>query len=261
MTTRYKFTIEYIGTDYYGWQIQPDHPTIQGSIQTAIKNFCDQDVEVQSAGRTDAGVHAWAQIAHADFENFKTPMEPFEITKAINAHLRDEPISIIHTDIADEDFHARFSAKNKLYVYRILNRQAPPAIDQDRLWHIKRPLNVSAMQDAAQSLIGQHDFSTFRDSQCQAKNPVRTLDRLSVTAHEYDPHGGVEIRIEAEAMSFLHHMVRNIAGTLTLIGEGKWSAADLTKALEACDRTKGGQTAPAHGLYLKRIDYPQSSDK
>jgi tRNA pseudouridine38-40 synthase len=183
-------------------------------------------------------------------------MQPFEITKAINAHLREQPISIVHTEETTEDFHARFSAKNKLYVYRILNRQAQPSIEAGRLWHIKRPLDVPAMHEAAKALHGQHDFTTFRDSQCQAKNPVRTLDRLTVTAHEYDPHGGIEIQIEAEAMSFLHHMVRNIAGTLTLVGEGKWSASDLETALKAKDRTKGGPTAPAHGLYLKRIDYP-----
>ncbi len=259
MTQRYKLTIEYIGTDYYGWQRQPEHPTIQGSIEAAIQKFCGQNVEVQSAGRTDAGVHAWAQIAHADFEAFNTPMTPYEITKAINAHLREEPISVIHMEEAQDDFHARFSAKNKLYVYRILNRQAAPAIEQDRLWHFRRSLDVPAMHEAAKILIGQHDFTTFRDSQCQAKNPVRTLDRLTVSAHEYDPHGGIEIRIEAEAMSFLHHMVRNIAGTLTLIGEGKWSANDLAEALDAKDRAKGGQTAPAHGLYLKRIDYPATT--
>lgn len=255
MTQRYKLTIEYIGTGYYGWQRQPDYPTIQGAIEEAILKFSGQKVNVQSAGRTDAGVHAWAQIAHVDFEDFKNPMQPYVITKAINSYLRDQPISIVHTEKVEEDFHARFSAKNKLYVYRILNRQAAPTIDLERFWHIKRPLDVTAMHEAAQCLLGEHDFTTFRDSQCQAKSPVRQLDRLAVTAHEYDPYGGVEVRIEAEGMSFLHHMVRNIAGTLTRIGEGKWNAEDLVNALEAKDRARGGQTAPAHGLYLKRIDY------
>ncbi len=256
MTQRYKMTIEYVGTDYFGWQSQPDVPTIQDAIQSAIHKFCGQSVDVQSAGRTDAGVHAWGQIAHVDFEDFTRPIQAFEITKAINAHLQDDPISIIHMEEVSQDFHARFSAKNKLYVYRILNRQAPPSIEAGLLWHIKRPLDVPAMHEAAKVLLGQHDFTTFRDSQCQAKNPVRTLDRLDVATYEYDRHGGLEIRIEAEAMSFLHHMVRNIVGALTLVGEGKWRAEDLEAALKAQDRSKGGPTAPARGLYLRRIDYP-----
>ena len=257
MTTRYKFTIEYDGTNYAGWQRQDnDGPsTIQGEIEKAIHAFSGQDANLQCAGRTDAGVHAWGQVAHADFENFTRAMEPFEITKAINAHLRPQPISIIQTEIAPQDFHARFAAKNKLYVYRILNRQSFPAIEAGKLWHIRRPLDAPAMHEAAQLLLGQHDFTTFRDSECQAKNPVRTLDRLSVTTQPYDAHDGVEIRIEAEAMSFLHHMVRNIVGTLTLIGEGKWNADNLLTALQAKDRTKGGPTAPAAGLSLKHIDY------
>ena len=255
--TRYKLTIEYVGSNYAGWQRQEEGgpKTIQGEIEAAIHAFSAQEVTIQCAGRTDAGVHAWGQVAHVDLDELSKPMEPFEITKAINAHLRPQPISILHTEIVDEDFHARFAAKNKLYVYRILNRQSFPAIEQGRLWHIRRPLDVPAMHEAAKVLIGNHDFSTFRDSECQAKNPVRTLDRLEITSQSYDPHGGAEIRIEAEAQSFLHHMVRNIVGTLTLVGEGKWSADDLKNALEARDRTKGGPTAPADGLYLQRIDY------
>ena len=255
--TRYKLTIEYVGTDYAGWQRQEEGgpKTIQGEIEAAIQAFSGQETTIQCAGRTDAGVHAWGQIAHVDLDKLSKPMEPFEITKAINAHLRPQPISVLNTEIVDEEFHARFTAKNKLYVYRILNRQSFPAIEQGRVWHIRRPLDVTAMQEASKALIGKYDFSTFRDSECQAKNPVRTLDRLEITVHDYDLHGGAEIRIEAEAQSFLHHMVRNIVGTLTLVGEGKWSAADLQKALEAQDRTKGGPTAPAGGLYLKRIDY------
>lgn len=254
MTTRYRFTIEYKGTDYYGWQRQIDLPTIQGEIEKAIHAFCGQTIDLTVAGRTDSGVHARGQIAHGDFEDFKTPMQPFEITKAINAHLRPQPIQILKCEPVDEDFHARFGAKNKLYVYRIINRQAFLTLDQGLAWHIRRPLDTAAMHDAAQALLGQHDFTTFRDSECQAKNPVRTLDRVDVQSFQ-TTEGTTEILIEVEAMSFLHHMVRNIAGTLTLVGEGKWNTDDLRAALDSKDRCKGGPTAPAEGLYMVRIDY------
>jgi len=254
MSTRYKFTIEYQGTDYYGWQRQPDLPTIQGEIEKDIHAFSGQTIEVTSAGRTDAGVHARGQIAHVDLEEFTKPMEPFAITKAINAHLLPQPISILSTEIVADDFHARFAAKNKLYAYRIINRQAFLTFDKKRAWHIKRPLDTNAMNEAAQLILGKHDFSTFRDAQCQANNPIRTLDRLDVQSFQ-TAQGAQEIFIEAEAMSFLHHMVRNIVGTLTLVGEGKWNPQDILKALNAKDRTKGGPTAPADGLYLVRIDY------
>jgi len=252
--TRYRLTIEYKGTDYYGWQRQPNLPTIQGEIEKAIKAFSAQEVEVTTAGRTDAGVHARGQIAHVDFDDFKKPMQPFEICKAINAHLRPQPITILNAEIVADDFHARFNAHNKLYVYRIINRQGFLTFDKDIAWHVKRPLNAAAMHEAAQLLLGQHDFTTFRDSECQAKNPIRTLDRLDVQSFQ-TANDAQEILIEAEAMSFLHHMVRNIVGTLSLVGEGKWKPEDITDALNAKDRTKGGPTAPADGLYLVRIDY------
>lgn len=252
---RYKLTIEYRGTDYYGWQRQPDLPTIQGAIEDAIFAFSGQRVELTVAGRTDAGVHARGQIAHVDFAPFTKPMQPFEIAKAINAHLRPAPIAVLEAEIADPDFHARFAAKNKLYVYRIINRQAFLTLDKGLAWHIQRPLDAAAMHAAAQVLLGQHDFSTFRDSECQAKNPVRTLDRVDVQYFE-TTENTQEILIEVEAMSFLHHMVRNIAGSLVMVGEGKWNAEDLRNALEAKDRKAGGPTAPAEGLYMVRIDYP-----
>lgn len=252
--TRYKLTIEYKGTEYYGWQKQPDLPTIQGEIEKAIRAFSGQDAEITTAGRTDAGVHARGQVAHVDFEAFTKPMEPFEITKAINAHLLPQPISILDVEQVGDDFNARFDAQNKLYVYRIINRQAFLTFDKNLAWHIKRPLDAQAMHEAAQALLGKHDFSTFRDSECQAKNPVRTLDRLDVQSFK-TAEGAQEILIEAEAQSFLHHMVRNIVGTLSLVGEGKWKPEGITKALGAKDRTKGGPTAPADGLYLVRIDY------
>ena len=254
---RYKFTIEYKGTDYAGWQRQEagGPATIQASIEDAIYGFSQQRLTIQSAGRTDAGVHARCQIAHADFKPLSKPMQPFEITKAINAHLMPQPISILKTEEVDDEFHARFSAKNKLYVYRILNRRSFPAIEKGLVWHIKHPLDAAAMREAASLLLGHHDFSTFRDGECQAKSPMRTLDRLDIIENEYDACEGREILIMAEAKSFLHHMVRNLAGTLSLVGEGKWSPKDVQAALEAKDRTKGGPTAPAAGLYLHRIDY------
>ena len=196
MTTRYKFTIEYNGTGYAGWQRQEDDlPTIQGAIEKAIRKFSGQDIQLQAAGRTDAGVHAKAQIAHADFEDFTKPMTPYEVAKAINAHMRPQPISILDAQIVDGDFHARFTAKNKLYTYRILNRRSFPALEHGLVWHVKKPLNAAHMHEAAQLLIGQHDFTSFRDSQCQANTPMRTLDRLDVHVRDYDSCGGQEIII------------------------------------------------------------------
>ena len=256
MTTRYKLTIEYKGTGYKGWQRQPGLPTIQGEIEKAIHAFCGQEAEVVTAGRTDAGVHARGQIAHVDLGAFTKPMDTFAITKAINAHLRPAPITILDTEIVDDDFHARFNAKNKLYVYRIINRQSFLTFDQDLAWHIRRRLDTNAMHEAAQLLLGKHDFTTFRDSECQANTPIRTLDRLDVQAFS-TAKGATEILIEAEAKSFLHHMVRNLVGTLTLVGEGKWKPQDILAALHAKDRQAGGPTAPADGLYMVRIDYKQ----
>lgn len=254
--TRWKFTIEYNGARYAGWQRQEDGiPTVQGAIEQAIFKFCAQRVTLHVAGRTDAGVHARGQVAHADLAPFKRAMEPFEVAKAINAHLRTQRITIVKAEIVESEFHARFHAVNKLYRYRIVNRPAPPALERGLVWHHKRPLDAVSMQQGARHLLGHHDFTTFRDSQCQAKSPFKTLDRLDVIAHDYDGCGGREIVIEAEGRSFLHHQVRNMVGTLALVGEGKWNPPDIKTALEARDRTKGGPTAPAEGLYLMRIDY------
>ena len=253
--TRYKFTIEYNGANYYGWQRQDDVPTIQGAVEEAITKFCGQKINIQCAGRTDAGVHAHGQVAHGDLEELKRSMEPFEITKAINAHLLPAPISIVKTEIVDEDFHARFGAKDKLYHYRIINRTGFLALDRGLAWHIKRPLDTEAMQRAAQMLLGHHDFSSFRDAQCQSKSPMRTLDRLDVIATPEPLSGGQEILIEAGAQSFLHHQVRNMVGTLAKVGHGNLSVADMRTILEAKDRRRAGPTAPAEGLYLMRVDY------
>ena len=246
---RWKITIEYDGTDYSGWQRQEDVPSIQQAIEEAITKFCQQDITIFGAGRTDSGVHACGQVAHFDLDYGDRSLSGLELIKAINAHLGKQPISILHAEVVPEDFHARFSAKNKMYRYLILNRPAPPTFQNRQVWHIKKPLDADKMHEAAQILVGHHDFTTFRDSQCQAKSPVKTLDRLDVR------RDGDMVIIEAEAMSFLHHQIRNFAGTLVLAGEGKWTKEDVKAALDAKDRTKGGMTAPASGLYLFRIDF------
>ncbi len=253
--TRYKLTIEYHGAGYAGWQRQDHMISVQQVVEEAIAGFCQQQVTVHAAGRTDAGVHARGQVAHVDLEDFSRPMEPFEITKAINAHLRPAPVAIVKTEVVHDDFQARFDAKNKLYHYRIINRTGLLTLDKGLAWHVKRPLDTAAMHEAAQRLLGTHDFTSFRDGQCQAKSPLRTLDRLDVTAVSDAVSGGQEILIAAEAKSFLHHQVRNMAGTLVLVGEGKWSPDDVAAVLDARDRTKAGPTAPSDGLYLMRIDY------
>ncbi len=253
--TRYKLTIEYMGRDYKGWQRQNDFPSIQQAIETAIKNFSNQDVCVHATGRTDAGVHALGQVAHVDLDELSKPMDEYAILKAINAHLRPAPISIINVEIVDSNFHARFSAKNKLYRYKIINRPAFLSIDRDLAWHIGKTLNIEAMRSGAVHLLGKHDFTTFRDSECQAQSPIKTLDRLDIIEHDYDGCGGREIIFEIEGKSFLHHQVRNIVGTLSLVGLGRWQPENVKTALEAKDRTKGGPTAPAEGLYLVRVDY------
>lgn len=253
--TRYKLTIEYRGTNYHGWQRQIDVPSIQQAVEEAIKGFSGQDVSVCVAGRTDAGVHACGQVAHVDLEAFTKPMDEFSIAKAINAYLKTQPISIVNVQSVDDEFHARFSAVNKLYQYRIVNRPSVPALDEGLVWHVGKALDVEAMRESAKHLLGKHDFSTFRDSECQAKSPIKTLDRLDIDVRDYDTSGGREILVETEGKSFLHHQVRNIVGTLSLVGLEKWKPEDMKVALEAKNRTKGGPTAPADGLYLMRVDY------
>lgn len=252
MTTRWKIVLEYDGTHYHGWQIQPDVPTIQGAVEQALHKFTQTKIDVTAAGRTDAGVHAWAQVAHFDLAK---DYEPHVVQNAINAHLRPQPIVVVHAEPVTDDFHARFGAKIKTYDYKIIHRNVFPSIDAGRYWHVRQCLDIDAMNDAARVLIGRHDFSTFRDSECQANSPIRTLDSLTVTQEPYDDYRGTKITIRAVAQSFLHHQVRNIAGALKLVGQGKWSAQDLQNALDAKDRTKGGPTAPAQGLYLNTIEY------
>lgn len=257
---RWKLTLEYDGTDYCGSQIQGDGlATIQESVETAITAFCQQNIKAVFAGRTDSGVHARGQVCHIDLDYGDRPLEGFELMKAINAHLRPQPIAVIKAEEIgapdDQKFHARFSATNKLYNYRIVTRRSPPVLDRRFVWHLKRPLDIAAMSEGAKHLIGHHDFTSFRATDCQAKSPLKTLDRLEVSVSDYDVFGGQEILIAAEGRSFLHHQVRNMAGTLSLVGEGKWQPVDVKTALEARDRKAGGTTAPPEGLSLLRIDY------
>lgn len=253
--TCWKITIEYKGTDYAGWQRQNDVPSIQQAIEESITKFCQQEIQIYAAGRTDAGVHAKGQVAHFLLDYGDRALDGFDLAKALNAHLRPQPISIIHAEKVDEDFHARFAAKNKLYHYRIINRPSFLALEHGLAWQTKRPFDAEAMHDAAQVLLGHHDFTSFRDAQCQAQSPEKTLDRLDVTTKPYDDYGGVEILVAAEGKSFLHHQVRNMVGTLAMVGEGKITKQDVKDILEAKDRTKAGPTAPAAGLYLMRVDY------
>lgn len=252
---RYKLVIEYMGRDFCGWQRQPNVPSVQQTIEDAIFKFSGQDVRLTVAGRTDAGVHGMGQVAHVDFAPFKREMSGFDIGKAINAHMRDHAIAVLDVVRVADDFHARFDAVNKLYRYRLINRQSPLTVDSGLAWQVRKPLDLEAMRMGARHLIGKHDFTTFRDSECQAKSPIRTLDRLGITSRTYDDCGGVEIVFEVEGMSFLHHQVRNMVGTLTLVGHGKWSPDDVKTALEHRDRRRGGPTAPSDGLYMVRIDY------
>ena len=243
---RYKITIEYDGTDYAGWQQQKDAPSIQEELQKAAFKFLAEDVLVTGAGRTDAGVHALGQVAH--FDTTKT-LEPFKLCQAFNAHLRPQPISVLDAEIVSDDFHARFSAKKRFYVYKILNRRSRPALYVNRMWWVHQPLDVEKMQDAAQVLIGKHDFSTFRAAACQAKSPIKTLDEIRIERY------GEFVFFYVSARSFLHHQVRNIVGTLKLVGEGVWTKQNVIDALEAKDRKAGGPTAAAEGLYFEKVIY------
>jgi len=243
---RYKLTIEYCGTGLVGWQRQANGLSVQAALETAIRKFCGVTVTVFGAGRTDAGVHALAQIAHVDLPR---DAGPDVIRGAVNYHLRPHAISVVAVEPAPADFDARRSATGRHYRYRILNRRAPPALDRGRVWHVAPPLDLGAMQEGARHLVGHHDFTTFRDSLCQALSPVKTLDALDLS------RVGEEIHIEARARSFLHHQVRNMAGTLKLVGLGRWSPADVARALAARDRRAGGPTAPADGLILVAVRY------
>ncbi|PLX38722.1 MAG: tRNA pseudouridine(38-40) synthase TruA [Hyphomicrobiales bacterium] len=243
---RYKLTIEYDGTGFVGWQRQAEGATVQEALETAIEAFCGEEIVVGGAGRTDAGVHALGQVAHIDLEK-DWPTDT--VRDAVNAHLRPNPVAVLAAERVDDDFDARFSATARHYLYRIVNRRPPLVIDRHRAWQVARPLDADAMHDAAQLLLGNHDFTTFRASECQAKSPVKTLDRLDVARY------GEDIEIRASARSFLHNQVRSLVGSLVEVGTGKWSARDLRAALDARDRSRCGPVAPPDGLYLYRVDY------
>jgi tRNA pseudouridine38-40 synthase len=243
---RYKLTIEYDGAPFCGWQIQADQLTVQGVLTTAVEALSGDTVLVQGAGRTDAGVHARAQVAHVDLtKDWATDT----VRDGLNAHLRPHPVAVLAAERVADDFNARMSAVKRHYLYRIINRRPDLTVDRGHAWRVARPLDAAAMHAAAQRLVGKHDFTTFRSTECQAKSPVKTLDQLDV---ERD---GEAVNVRASARSFLHNQVRSMVGSLVNVGEGKWSADDLTRALDARDRTACGQVAPPDGLYLMQVDY------
>ncbi|MGI8840489.1 MAG: tRNA pseudouridine(38-40) synthase TruA [Caulobacteraceae bacterium] len=245
---RYRLTVEYDGGPDRGFQAQGDPPTVQASIERAIAAFSGEAARLHGAGRTDTGVHAAAQVIHFDLEK----AWPAEVVRnALNAHLAAEPIAVIRADFAPNDFHARFSAKGRRYLYRILNRAAPPALDRGRVWHVKKLLDERAMNEATQVLVGHHDFTTFRDAACQSASPVKTLDKAEAWRE------GDEVRLAFAARSFLHRQVRSMVGSLVWVGQGRWSADDLAAALAARDRTRCGPVAPAAGLCLTAVDYEE----
>ena len=243
---RYKLTIEYDGAPFCGWQIQADQLTVQGALTTAVERFTGEQVLVQGAGRTDAGVHARAQVAHVDLSRV-WPTDT--VRDALNAHLRPHPVAVLMAERVNDDFSARMSAVKRHYLYRIVNRRPDLTLDAGHAWRIPKPLDVAAMHAAAQRLVGKHDFTTFRSTECQAKSPEKTLDQLDVVRE------GEHVHVIASARSFLHNQVRSMVGSLVHVGEGKWSADDLQRALDAHDRTACGQVAPPDGLYLMRVDY------
>ena len=249
---RYRLTIEYDGGPFNGFQAQIDQPTVQGALETAIAAFCGETVRVHAAGRTDTGVHASGQVIHVDLAR---DWPAATVMNALNAHLMRLPIVVLDACVSDETFHARFSARGRLYLYRIIDRPGPAALERGRVWHVKATLDTEAMHAAAQVLVGLHDFTTFRDAACQAKSPIKTLDIATVR------RTGEDIRIVFAARSFLHRQVRSMVGSLVEVGKGRWTAADLAAALAAADRAACGPVAPATGLYLTGVDYEENDVK
>jgi tRNA pseudouridine38-40 synthase len=242
---RYRVTLEYDGAGFVGWQRQDNGASVQGTLEDSIEKFSGERVTVTGAGRTDAGVHALGQVAHFDLAK---PFAPDKVRDALN-HFARPHIAVLYAAEAAPDFHARFSATARHYLFRILTRRPPPVLEAGKVWHVVHALDAEAMDEAAQALVGQHDFTTFRAAECQAQSPVKTLDKLTVR------RAPDEIHIEASARSFLHHQVRSMAGSLKLVGEGKWRARDLADALAAKDRARCGPVAPPDGLYLVKVDY------
>jgi len=244
--TRWRLTIEYDGGPFMGWQRQEHGPSVQQALEEALERMTGEQASFTAAGRTDAGVHALAMSAHVDVSK---PLTPHRLREGLNALVRPQPISVIEVAEVADDWHARFSCIGRRYLYRILNRRAPPALDAGKVWHIAVPLDVEAMGEGAEHLVGRHDFTTFRSAQCQSDSPVKTLDSLEVTRK------GDEIHVAASARSFLHHQVRSMVGCLGLVGRGQWKPGDMLKALEARDRAALGLNAPPHGLYFVQALY------
>ena len=243
---RYRLLIEYDGGPFQGWQAQANGPSVQDALEAAIHAFSGERVRTSAAGRTDTGVHATGQVAHVDLEK-AWPTDT--VRDALNAHLAPHPVSVLSAAAVGGDFHARFSATGRRYLFRVLDRRAPPALRKGRVWWVRRALDAEAMSEAARVLVGRHDFTTFRDAGCQAKDPVKTLDLADVRRE------GDEIRLEFAARSFLHRQVRSMTGTLAEVGAGRWSVDDVRAALEAADRARCGPVAPPEGLYLTEVTY------
>jgi tRNA pseudouridine38-40 synthase len=245
--TRWRLTIEYDGGPFMGWQRQDHGPSVQEALEQALNRMTGEAVSVHAAGRTDAGVHALAMAAHVDLDK---PLTDHRLREGVNALVRPAPVSVIDVAPVADDWHARFSCVGRRYLYRILNRRAPPALDRGKIWHLALPLDVAAMAEGAAYLVGRHDFTTFRSAHCQSDSPVKTLDSLTVERH------GEEIHIRAAARSFLHHQVRSMVGCLAMVGRGQWTPADISEALEAKDRAALGFNAPPDGLYFVEAIYP-----
>jgi len=243
---RFRVTVEYDGGPFVGWQRQDNGLSVQQVMEEALHRLTGKPVRVQGAGRTDAGVHALGQVAHFDLQR---DWPPYKIRDGMNFHMKPHPVAILEAAAVEADFHARFSAIQRHYLYRILNRRAPPAVLRGRVWHVPVPLDHEAMHEAAQALAGLHDFTTFRASRCQAKNPVRDINEISVTRRDE------EIHLRVSARAFLHNQIRSIAGSLKLVGEGRWPTERIAQALAARDRKACGPVAPPEGLYLTRVDY------
>ena len=248
---RYALKVEYHGAPFAGWQRQKDQPSVQAAIEAALAKLEPRDHTIAAAGRTDAGVHALAQVAHCDMAR---AWDPFRLSEALNHHLKPAPVAITACAPVADDWHARFSARERRYLFRILQRRAPATHAAGLVWQVKQPLDIAPMQQAAHRLLGRHDFTTFRSSICQADSPVKTLDRLDITAVE--GLWGPEIHFDVRARSFLHNQVRSFVGTLERVGAGAWSADDVTAALEARDRAACGPVCPPQGLYLAGVGYP-----
>ncbi|MBB5723151.1 tRNA pseudouridine38-40 synthase [Loktanella ponticola] len=247
---RFALKIEYDGAPFAGWQRQPDRPSVQGAIEAALAKIEPGVHSIAAAGRTDAGVHGWGQVAHCDLQK---DWDPFRLSEAINFHLKPEPVAIVDCAAVDDDFHARFSATARHYIFRVMARRAPLTFGQGQFWRVNQELDLEAMHAAAALLLGTHDFTTFRSTMCQAKSPVKTLDRLDVTPIIHPE--GIEYRFDVRARSFLHNQVRSFVGTLERVGAGKWAPERVATALAAKDRAACGPVCPPDGLYLANVVY------